>query len=332
MPFEIKEIPKNGSLSAMLSFLTGRTIQINSLQETADGIKAVSKDETVFLLNKLDHTLENYYFRLDSALRKEALSRNIRHFFGCFAVLEIENKKFEEYHSGIPIIAQEMLNGKSFKDVLDNFSNEDKFDHDVKSKLFAPLSLIAEMLAVNPGKYMPFVDNFSVKFMSLLTSLETESNIQEISEARRSLGRWLPLIRKRPLSAIHGNFLPENISLKNKLFSHEDFIYGDSCIDIAGIIFGLVQSSYQSYGKIKEPYITAASLVINAYSENGIKDINKLLVPYLSYFSLKKYSKTKNKHFLNLALNILLEQEFDINETDFLMELDMEVEKHEAED
>ena len=330
MPLETKEIPKNGSLSDMLSSITGRTIQIEILEETSKGIRAISKDETVFLLNKLEHK-EDYYLKLDSALRKEVLSKNFKPILSSCAVLEIKNNKFEEHHSGAPIIVNEILKNKSFKDVLDNLSNEEKFDHDVKAKLFAPLSLIAELLGTTPDKQIPFTDNFVNKFMSLLTSLETESNLQEISDARRTLGRWIPLIRKRPLSAVHGNFLPENISLKNKLYSHDDFIYGDSCIDIAGILFGVVRSSYQSYGNVKEPYITAASLVINAYYENGITDLSKLLVPYVSYFSLKEYSKDKNIHFLNLALNLLLGEEFDINEINFLMELDLEVEKHEAE-
>ena len=335
MPFDASEIPRNGSLSTILSFLTGRTIKIISIDNIPTGkLKAVAEDDTKFELHKLNCGSEHYFSLLDSASRKEALSRHIHKFLGCYAVLEIVKDKFEEYHSGTPIIVEEMSNGKSFQQILDNFSNEEKFDHDVKEELFGPLNIIAEFRNTIPDKYTPFVDAFSFKFMSLMTRIENDSNLSEVSEARRALGKWLPLIRKRPLSAVHGNLLPNNIIQKGKsnykIFNQSDFLYGDVCIDIAGIIFGLIRSSYDVYGRMREPYITSASLIINGYAD--IKEIDKLLVPYVSYFAFKEnLNQNKNNHFFNLARNILNEDEFDVNEINFLMELEFEVEKHEAE-
>lgn len=322
MQLSSNDFKRSGGLSAKLSELCGRQINIYLMEDCNDHIKAVSDDGTIFTISEFSGNFKDLY---------KELSKSVRYpIFGCYALLKIKDGKVINYDTGNPIIIEEHPSGSSFKKVLDRFSDSDKFDHTSKEKLFQPMALINQFRNNKPENYYPFVDRFSEEFMSLLTQLETESNILEISESRRCLGKWLPIIRNSELSLIHGNFLPENI-YENRAFKKSSFDFGDVSLDVAGLIFGIIKSSFGSYGKIKEPYITAASLIIHSCTENDIKNINKKLIPYISYFSLKESIKS-GRFFFNLGRNLLIEEEFDINEINFLMELDLEVEKHEAED
>lgn len=338
MPFSVNDFPKNGGLSNKLSQLFDRDIRIVSVEPIEDfqKLKAISDAGDVFFVYSLDENFNDYFKKLEQATKKEAIARYMPKQFGCVAVLEIKDGKFNDYNSGTPIIVEEQARGRTFKQSLDNFSDSEKFDHELKERLFGPMKLIAEFREIRPEKYTPFVDDFTYEFMSLITKLENDTNVTDMSEARRAFGKWLPAIRKRHLSVIHGNFLPENLIESGdefKLFNHSGFLHGDISLDVAGLIFGIIESSYTTYGRIKEPYITAVSLLIQSCNDNGIKEITKVLIPYISYFAFKECLKLNHgSHFFNMARNILNEDEFDINEINFLMELEFETEKHEAED